>query len=73
MSAAKYVDPPYPIMDVLDALLAAMRSDGRFGSIPNGRLEGGWKQARHGRDASPPRYSLTVECSFKPRAAGDPE
>jgi len=67
----KYIDPPVPIMVVLNHALASFKADGRFRSVPNGHIEIAWRQPAKGRDGEGPRpgrYCITIECMFQPGA-----
>lgn len=73
MTPRERIDPPTPIMTVLDAALAALESDKRFLSVPSGRIEVAWRQPAKGRDGEgdrPARYSLSLECQFRESADG---
>lgn len=79
MSGRKFVDAPVSIMEVLDAALAAVDADPRFGSVPNGRIGIAWRQpskGRNGDDDRPARYAVNFECLFYPdrtSRAGSPQ
>lgn len=70
MSARAFVDPPYLIMDVLNAVTGSM--DQRFRQVPNGRVEIAWRQARKTKgEESPPRYFVAFEFTFDPKRGGE--
>jgi hypothetical protein len=67
MSGRKLIDPPVPILDVLNAALSAIGQDKRFRGVPGGHMDVSWCQpSRTKGDARPARYRITFECQFRP-------
>jgi len=65
VSPREYVDAPYPLLDVLDAVIKSL--DGRFKQVPNGKYDVAWRQERKTKgDESPPRYFVGIEFTYKP-------
>ena len=67
MSPKERIEPPYPIMQVLDEALGCM--DRRFKQVPNGRIEIAWRQpTKRDGEARPERYYFGIEFRFDPEA-----